>query len=362
MPQHLSARPSHASHPIQAALEAVYSWNYSSEVDALRSLYAKGLDRQWNAMRDLPWDQGIDRRAFASSFTMGGLPIQETDFWASLSPETQWNVSRKGAAYMLSNFLHGEQGALMVASQLVNAVPHMDGKFYAATQTLDEARHVEVFAAYIDKLDQIYPIAPSLQMLLDSTLEGGSWMRKCVGMQIVVEGLALFSFRDMRNATKEPLLKQLLTYVGRDEARHSAYGIKYLSAVVPTLGEAEARELEDFAFEASRMLLDSRSGPTMRESVLERWKEAGIDPADVFAALAKERAKVDGIFARMGGRRGPVSGFVIPTLQSIGLFSKRIEDHFREMFSHLQGVGAKNLMDHVVALPEDLDAWIEEGA
>ena len=174
MPQHLSARPSEASHPIQAALEAVYSWNYSSEVDALRSLYAKGLDRQWNAMRDLPWDQGIDRRAFASSFTMGGLPIQETDFWASLSPETQWNVSRKGAAFMLSNFLHGEQGALMVASQLVNAVPHMDGKFYAATQTLDEARHVEVFAAYIDKLDQIYPIAPSLQKLLDSTLRAAA--------------------------------------------------------------------------------------------------------------------------------------------------------------------------------------------
>jgi hypothetical protein len=361
MTERLSAKPSESSHQVRAALDAVYSWSYSSEIDALRSLYAKGLDRQWNAMRDLPWDQGIDRQAFASSFTMGGFPIQETDFWRTLDPDTQWNVARRGAAFMLSNFLHGEQGALMVAAQLVNAVPHMDGKFYAATQTLDEARHVEVFSAYIRQLDQVYPIAPSLQKLLDATLGGDGWMRKCVGMQIVVEGLALYSFRDMRNATREPLLRQLLTYVGRDEARHTAFGIKYLGAVVPTLSDAEGAELEDFAFEAARMLLDSRSGPTMREAVLERWKEAGVDPADVTAALAKEHANVEKIIARMGGRRGPVSGFVIPTLQSIGLFSDRIRSHFRDMFSHMEGVGVgRNPMDDILALPEDLDAWIED--
>ena len=329
MPPHLSSKPSESSHQVHAALEAVYSWNYTSELDALRNLYAKGLDNQWNAMRDLPWDQGIDRKAFASSFTMGGLAIQETDFWASLGAETQWNVSRRGAAFMLSNFLHGEQGALMVASQLVSAVPHMDGKFYAATQTLDEARHVEVFSAYIEKLDQIYPIAPSLQKLLDATLGGGNWMRKCVGMQIVVEGLALYSFRDMRNATKEPLLKQLLTYVGRDEARHTAYGIKYLAAVVPTLSEAEARELEDFAFEAARMLLDSRAGPTMREAVLERWKEAGVDPADVFAALAKEKDNVDRIIARAGERLRHPDASVDRPLQRAGrgTFSRDVQPH-----------------------------------
>jgi len=358
---HLSSKPSEASHQVRAALDAVFSWSYSSEIDALRSLYAKGLDRQWNAMRDLPWQAGIDRSAFASSFTMGGFPIQETDFWKTLGPDTQWEVARRGSAFMLSNFLHGEQGALMVASQLVNAVPHMDGKFYAATQTLDEARHVEVFSAYIDELDHIYPIAPSLQKLLDATLGGDDWCTKCVGMQIVVEGLALFSFRDMRNATNEPLLKQLLTYVGRDEARHTAYGIKYLGSVVPTLSPAEVAALEDFAFEAARMLLDSRSGPTMRGAVLERWKEAGVDPADVVAALAKESG-TERLLAKMGGRRGPVSGFVIPTLQAIGLLSDRIQGHFRDMFDHMQGTGAQDIMGSIVALPEDLDAWIEDGA
>jgi hypothetical protein len=113
------------------------------------------------------------------------------------------------AAFMLSNFLHGEQGALMVAAQLVSAVPHMDGKFYAATQTLDEARHVEVFAGYIRKLDEVQPIAPALKKLLDGVLAAPSWLVKAVGMQVVTEGIALYSFRDMRNQTREPLLKEL---------------------------------------------------------------------------------------------------------------------------------------------------------
>src|SRR5207249_2562794 len=119
-----------------------------------------------------------------------------------LSEERVWEVTRKTAGFRLSNFLHGEQGALMVAAQLVNAVPHTDAKFYAATQTMDEARHVEVFAKYIGKLDEVRPIAPSLRRLLDATLQTGNWMHKLVGMQIVVEGLALYSFKEMRQLTQ----------------------------------------------------------------------------------------------------------------------------------------------------------------
>ena len=148
-------------HPVQgesvaAALTAIYNWNYEREIDELRTLYANALERQWIALRDLDWSRDIDREAFSRTFSVGGFPIEQTKFWQSLPLDTRWEVSRRTAAFMLSNFLHGEQGALMVAAQLVNAVPHMDGKFYAATQTLDEARHVEVFAAYIRKLDEVH--------------------------------------------------------------------------------------------------------------------------------------------------------------------------------------------------------------
>jgi hypothetical protein len=247
----------------------------------------------------------------------------------------------------------------MVAAQLVAAVPHMDAKFYAATQTLDEARHVEVFAAYIRKLGQVQPIAPALKGLLDDVLGTDDWMLKAVGMQVVTEGLALYSFRDMRNATREPLLKELLTYVSRDEARHTGYGIKYLSALVPTLSEAERAGIEDFAFESARRLIDSRSGGSMRDSVMEIWRAAGVDPMQVFAELAKEREMIAAALSRSGGRRGPIRGFVIPTLKTIGLFSDRIAGHFDDMFRANFGNAFGSVKEDETAVPADLEAWVE---
>ena len=358
----LPAKHPHDGDSVQAALTALYNWNYESEIDGLRALYANALERQWIALRDLDWSREIDREAFSQTFSVGGVPIQQTRFWQGLPAETRWEASRRTASFMLSNFLHGEQGALMVAAQLVNAVPHMDGKFYAATQTLDEARHVEVFAAYIRKLDVVVPIAPGLKKLLDGVLAAESWLEKAVGMQIVTEGLALYAFRDMRNQTREPLLKQLLTYVSRDEARHTGYGIQYLSAVVPTLSAGEVARLEDFAFESARLLLDSRAGVSMRDSVMGIWRAAGIDPAQAMMELAKERETVLAALQRSGGRRGPVRGFVIPTLRTIGLFSPRIEAHFEEMFARLVGPGLGRLADDPQGIPADLEAWVEEGA
>jgi len=342
----------------RAALTAIYNWNYEPEVDALRTLYANALDRQWIAVRDLPWDRGVDRDAFARSFSLAGFPLQQTEFWKTLDADLRWEISRRTAAFMLSNFLHGEQGALMVASQLVSAVPDMDGKFYAATQTLDEARHVEVFSAYIRRLDDVYPIAKSLKQLLDRTLGAESWMHKLVGMQVVVEGLALYVFRDMRNATEDPLLKDLLTYVSRDEARHTGFGIKYLSRVVGELACVQRSELEDFAFEAARALADSRQGPTLRQGVLQIWQEAGLDIQDVLPRLAAERDRIE---AARGEGGGPLRGFVIPTLRAIGLFSDRIEGHFREMFGANFGEARARRLNLRVDLPEDLDAWLDAG-
>lgn len=347
---------------VSTALDAVYNWSYEPELDRIRGLYANALERQWIGMRDLDWDRGIDRDAFTRGFSIGGFPITKTRFWASLPADTRWEVARRSAAFMLSNFLHGEQAALMVAGQLVSAVPHTDGKFYAATQTLDEARHVEVFAAYLRELDEVYEISPSLRTLLDRVLAASDWKMKAVGMQVVTEGLALYSFRDMRNQTEEPLLEKLLTYVSRDEARHTGYGIHYLRQVVPTLDEAEVRDLEDFAFEASRLLIDSRAGTTMRDSVLALWKDAGIDPADFIAAIASERDVVAQEVGRTGGRFGPISGFVVPTLRTIGLLSDRIASHFEEMWAaNINPEAAREMRDSITDVPEDLEAWVNEG-
>ena len=348
------------------AMQVVYQWNYDPEVDELRRLYQKATEAQWIAEREIDWDRPIDHKSFSTTPLGTAIPIEQCSYWKSLPEEQQWELTRRTAAFRLSNFLHGEQGALMVAAQLVNAVPHTDAKFYAATQTMDEARHVEVFAKYIKKLDEVRPIAPALKHLLDETLATDDWMKKLVGMQIVVEGLALYSFREMRNLTEEPLLKELLTYVARDESRHHAYGVQYIARCIPCLGEAARTELEDFALEAARTLIDRRNQMSFLPTLLQLWGEAGIDGMALLMSLQTEREELTRHIQK-GQRIGPVQGFVIPTLRRCGLLSERVATHFhgflRDNFTGaVVGETVEEFLQSMPDLPEDTAAWVLSNA
>ncbi len=346
---------------LPTAMQVVYQWSYDPSVEELRSLYVKAAEAQWIAARDLDWDRPIDLVRFSTTPLGAGVPIERTSYWRSLPQETTVELTRRTAAFRLSQFLHGEQGALMVAAQLVNAVPHTDAKFYAATQTMDEARHVEVFARYIEKLDEIRPIAPSLKSILDATLTTGDWMKKLVGMQIVVEGLALYAFREMRNLTEEPLLKELLTYVARDESRHHAYGVQYIERCVPCLDDAARRELEDFALECARSLID-RNAQGFFTTLVGIWQEVGVDPVAMLTSLQNEREELTRDLKR-GRRLGPVQGFVLPTLRRCGLLSERVAAHFhgflRENFgARVAGEDVAEFLRFLPELPEDTARWV----
>jgi len=347
---------------LDTAMKVVYQWNYDPEMEELRRLYCKATEAQWISERDIDWDRPIDRESFGSTPLGAAIPIEKTSYWKSLDDETVWELSRRTAAFRLSNFLHGEQGALMVAAQLVNAVPHTDAKFYAATQTMDEARHVEVFARYINKLDEVRPIAKPLKDVLDETLRTDDWLKKLVGMQIVVEGLALYSFREMRNITEEPLLKDLLTYVARDEARHHAYGVQYVSRCVPELDDAKRTELEDFALEASRTLIDSRNQQTFFTEALKIWTELGVDAGALLKCLHEERDELT-LGMKPGRRLGPITGFVIPTLRRCGLLSERVATHYHDFLkenlgTNLVGETVQEFLEVVPDLPEDTARWV----
>ncbi len=346
---------------LDTAMKVIYQWNYEPEVEELRRLYVKATEAQWLASRAIDWDRPIDREQFAATPLGAAIPIDQTSYWRSLDAETVWEMTRRTTGFRLSNFLHGEQGALMVAAQLVNSVPHTDAKFYAATQTMDEARHVEVFARYIKKLDEVRPIAPALKRVLDGTLQTDDWMKKLVGMQIVVEGLALYSFREMRNLTGEPLLRDLLTYVARDESRHHAYGVQYIERCVPCLSDSARAELEDFALEAARTLIDQRNEQTFLTAIMQIWAEIGIDPAALLTSLRTERDELTR-HMRRGRRLGPVQGFVIPTLRRCGLLSERVAKHYhaflRENLSgNLVGDTVEEFMQQLPDLPADTAAW-----
>ena len=347
---------------LDTAMKVVFQWSYDPEVEELRRLYVKATESQWIADRDLDWDRPIDHKRFSTTPIGAALPIEQTSYWKSLDEETTWEMTRRTAAFRLSNFLHGEQGALMVAAQLVNSVPHTDAKFYAATQTMDEARHVEVFSKYIKKLDEVRPIAPPLKRILDATLQTEDWLKKLVGMQIVVEGLALYSFREMRNLTEEPLLKDLLTYVARDESRHHAYGVQYVMRCVPCLDAARRGELEDFALDAARTLIDNRNRQALFTHMLEIWAEVGVDPVALIESLRQER---DELTRHMPAKRrlGPVQGFVIPTLRRCGLLSERVAARYHEFLrenlsGNLVGETLEEFLQRIPDLPEDTAAWV----
>jgi len=218
-----------------------------------------------------------------------------------------------------------------------------------------------VFARYIEKLDEIRPIAPSLKGILDQTLATGDWMKKLVGMQIVVEGLALYAFREMRNLTEEPLLKEILTYVARDESRHHAYGVQYIERCVPCLGDAQRAELEDFALECARSLID-RNAQGFFTTLLGIWQEIGIDPVAMFTSLQNEREEITRDLTR-GRRLGPVQGFVLPTLRRCGLLSERVATHYhgflRENFgARIAGEDVREFLAHLPDLPADTARWV----
>jgi hypothetical protein len=267
-------------HAVRAESDALFTWDYEQSRPALVKLYEKAKTSQWNATTDLDWSIEVDQEKvvlanaeqnFGTGMTLGaefdvtGTPFAKwTDKeWIQLGIESQ--------NWTLSQFMHGEQGALLCTAQIVETVPWIDAKYYAATQVMDEARHVEVFARYLDtKLSGHYPINAHLRMLLDDIITDGRWDMTYLGMQIMVEGLALAAFGFIHQLTTEPLLKNLLRYVMSDEARHVAFGVLSLQEYYQQLSGAEIRERQEFAFEAATRMRD-------RFLQQEVWDRMGID-------------------------------------------------------------------------------------
>src|SRR5438094_4608474 len=249
-------------HDIDLHTDALFTWDYERSRTALVKLYEKAKTSQWNATTDLPWETEVDWDKLAAE-----AAVQNQRFFilrsAEGSPLSHWGdkewhaLSIEMQTAVLSQFLHGEQGALICTGLITATVPWIDAKYYAATQVMDEARHVEVFGRYIDeKTNGAYPISPQLGSLLDDIIADGRWDITYLGMQIMVEGLALAAFGFMHMLTTEPLLKKLLRYVMSDEARHVAFGVLSLKEVYEGLSEAEIRERQEFAFEAAVRMRD----------------------------------------------------------------------------------------------------------
>ena len=269
--------------------DAIFTWDYEKGArPALEKLYEKAKTSQWNGETDLDWSIEVDLESvvvnnFAQNAAPGGAGF--ADFEVAGTPfetwtDQQWlDLGVESNKWMLSQFMHGEQGALICTAKIFETVPWIDAKYYAATQVMDEARHVEVFAKYLDtKLDGYYPINTHLGLLLEDIVNDSRWDMTYLGMQIMVEGLALAAFGFMHMMTTEPLLKQLLRYVMSDEARHVAFGVISLKEYYEGLTDAEIFERQQFAFEAAVRMRD-------RFMQQEVWERMGVPVKEAIEAV-----------------------------------------------------------------------------
>ena len=318
---------------MQARHKVNFDLTYRLDFPEMNALYRRAVANQWDGDRDLDWGTQVDPMN-------ADIPIINADF-LPLDGLRQYGIklNKNEAAlanynmvcWMLSQFMHGEQGALYASAQVTESVKWMDGKFYGATQVMDEGRHLEVFLRYLDtKLEKSYQINDNLFVIIDDLMTDSRWDIKFLGMQIMVEGLALGAFSTLHNNSREPLLRKLLQYVIQDEARHVHYGVLALRDHIKTgLSDRERQEREDWAFEVALLMRNRFMGHEVYEEMFEglmsrrQWNEY------ILASPAMRDFRTQ-MFKRL-----------IPNLEYIGLMSPRMRKHY-EAAGLWQFTGGKN--------------------
>ena len=296
---------------------SIYTWNYERDRPQLVALYNKANASQWNSVTELDWETTVDPEALVAGQDSPVMRLVRAAADVPGSPIASWSekeFTRIGVEFLtasLSQFMHGEQGAMLTAAKIVETVPWIDAKYYAATQTMDEARHTEVFARYLDtKLGNPYPMGRELEAQITSLLEDARWDIAYLGMQIVIESLALAAFGDMLRRTDEPLLHKLLRYVLADEARHVAFGIVSLGELYRDLSSAELKERQEF-------LVDNTQRSRTRALNGEVWERMGTSLEAVWPALKEARASTT--ISPTGSFERAFFAKLVPNVRKLGL-------------------------------------------
>jgi P-aminobenzoate N-oxygenase AurF len=301
---------------VPGTFDTNFRWEYADGRESLLKLYQKGKDRQWDAATRIDWSQDLDPEN-PEQLPDESIPLFGSDVFARLTREEKARLRRHFQSWQLSQFLHGEQGALICTAKIVQQVPSLDAKFYAATQVIDEARHVEAYSRLLhDKFELAYPITPTLKRLLDDVLRDSRWDMTYLGMQVLIEGLALAAFAQIRDQAQNPLAAAVNAYVMQDEARHVAFGRFALRDYYPNLTQAERDEREEFAVEACYLMRD-------RFQAEEVWEALGL-PVEECAAYMLESGF-------MQNYRSALFSRIVPVIRDIGLWGPKIRKGYETM-------------------------------
>jgi hypothetical protein len=327
---------------VPGQFDTTFRWEYEVGRPGLTTLYAKAKRLQWDADDRIDWSLDLDpenpMELPDEALSLFGSPV-----WNRMTKEEKASLRRHQQAWQISQFLHGEQGALICTAKIVQQVPHMDAKYYAATQVMDEARHVEAYSRLLhEKFKLAYPITPTLARLLEATITDRRWDMTYLGMQILIEGLALAAFQRIRDNSTNTLCGAVNAYVMQDEARHVAFGRLALRDYYPQLTEAERDEREAFVVEACYHMRD-------RFNQKEVWENLGLPVAECVAAV--ERSDTMQQFRRRLFTR------IVPTVKDIGLWGTRVRRAYADMgVMEFAEVDASAMLDNDNRVAEEFDA------
>jgi hypothetical protein len=301
---------------IASTLHSVLNYDYQGLRGDLLALYEKAKLNQWNAATDIDWSQPVDVEKGILEFER--IAIYGTPLWEKLDAKTRVKLNYYESCWVLSQFLHGEQGALLTCGQLVDAVPEIEAKLYASTQVVDEGRHVEVFHRYLmTKLQKEYPIDPDLHNVLRMILANEAWQVKVLGMQLLVESLAMAAFNTIHLAAVDPLIRDIVKHVRLDESRHVAFGVLSLKHDVPDLAEGFRHDLEDLAYQACALMYDGFFARPV-------YEELGFTDLEGLRRQVLE-SPIRKVF------RKELFGVLIPNLRQVGLLPDRLRPHYQAL-------------------------------
>lgn len=304
---------------VSAPLTLNWTWEYGSEVEELRALYEKGKVNQWNAERDLDWSLPVSNDEWVMN-PEGSMLAQICKLMGK-DEATQKAAAFDELNHLLSQLLHGEQAALQLCGQLTNACTKMDEKWYAASQVTDEARHIEAISKFLTrKMGTIYPINPTLKILLDRLLQADTARKKTLGMQTLFEGMAVGIFDLIRRETRNPLLEEMIRRVEQDESRHAAFGVLTMRRAVREADEAEKAEMEEWAFG----ILEALNANQQLDMLQVLGPKYGIDPENLTQATLSMPN-----WSELNSM--PYMHTVIPNLRNLGLITERTESQYRAL-------------------------------
>lgn len=289
---------------------------YQQHDPILDKLYAKAKAQQWD-IEEYDWSHELNS-ANPLALPDATLLIAHTDFWNKLSDERQAEARCHFQGWSLSQILHGEQAALLCAAKLAQGERELSTRLCAAMQVADEARHVEAYARLVnEKVGIAYPMSQALKRLLEDTVSSKELDMTNLGMQILIEGIALSMFQTIVAYSRDPFVQALVSRIQRDEARHFAVGKVTLTRLyTQELGSAEIRLREEFLCEGISVLYEHLCADDIWEPLGHSRQYCGH--------LVRESKVADALRRSMFRR-------LIPSIRDIGLVGEPVMKLLRSL-------------------------------